>query len=93
MKDLESNIPITKEELLKIGFKVDYESKINNIICLIKSVDNWSIEFCIKNGEISESKIEADGGYYYNGSFDLSRFKNIEQIVNLINAMHGIINK
>lgn len=81
---------ITIESLKQNGFYVDTENKEMDNIWLQKDIGNWAICYRIYNGDLSEFVIEADGGYDYSGSFDISHFKDIEQIDKLINAMKGL---
>jgi hypothetical protein len=82
-------ILITIESLQENGFVVDLEDKKNNSLWLKKDIRNWSICYRIYHGKISEFIIESDGGYDHSGEFDISNFKYIEQINNLINSMLG----
>lgn len=85
------NTEINTGNLLSNGFEIELENKEAGNLWLKKDIGNcWSICYRLRNNELDEFIIEADGGYDYNGDFDISSFKYIEQIDNLINAMHGV---
>jgi len=83
-------ILITKDSLINNGFEIELENKEDNNLWLKKDINNWSICYRTYHGKIREFIIEADGGYDYNGDFDIINFQYIEQIDNLINAMLGL---
>ena len=80
---------ISIESLIKNGFEIEFKNKEAEILWLKKDIANWSICYRIHHNKINEFIIEADGGHDYYGSFNISGFKYIEQIDNLINAMRG----
>lgn len=84
---------INKETLIQNGFKVELENKERGNLWLIKSIrDSWVLLYIIQGDKFENFTIQANGGRDRNGEFDISNFKYIEQIDNLIDAMKGVIN-
>lgn len=81
---------INIENLIKNGFEIELKNDETGYLWLKKRIRNWSICYRIYNANLIEFIIEADGGYYEYGTFNIANFQYIEQIDNLINAMNGI---
>jgi hypothetical protein len=82
---------ITIENLKQYGFTVYSENKNKDTISLQFSINNWKIIYNkYYDGEIKFA-IEADGGHYYSGYFDLNHLKSIEQLDLMIKGMLGTL--
>ena len=80
---------ITKQSLIDYGFELSIDCTDFHLLRL--SIKNWSILYEAKCSRPYEFILEADGGNWSSGSFDLSHFEYIEQIDNLVNALNGTI--
>lgn len=73
--------PITKDSVIENGFILEYGQ-------YKKSIRNWKVVITFYDDK-PRMEIEADGGDWNEGSFDLDHFTTIEQIDALIYAMKG----
>jgi len=80
--------PINKDTLLDNGFNITDSN--GDMLIMSREIINWNISYSTYDKKTYHLTIEADGYHDCNGSFDISHFKHIEQIDNLINAMLGL---